>query len=110
MKTKTYVITTGDYSSYMVDCIVVGPVKPALSTLYNEFREKYNFPNWNKFNMESLASYDEWYKRKCDSQAAAELDGLKQYVDLPQFVQWIIKEKDFSIADKADVGEFHVER
>lgn len=102
---KTYIITTGSYSGYRIITSVRGPNRPALSTLYKQFRELYDIPEpLNK----PMTEYTEIWARVI-KHTAAESKIYKEYDGksiAEAFVEWLTTEHKY---EEVKTNEFYVE-
>ena len=94
-------------------CAVVGPLRPALSTLYNMFLQEFNFPKDRRHNpINIVKKYHEWADQFNADLCAEENAQVKmkelgyEGADKPElFVSWLIRNHGCT---KADVEEFYV--
>lgn len=107
MKTRTYCITSGQYDGYRVLAHLVGPARPALSTLWKTFLTRYHVLPKPSFHVKKIdyALMEEHGKASMSEYAAGaalKKEGLTGLGLEELFVSWLKRDHGFTDAEITD--------
>lgn len=97
MKTKTYLVTTGDYEDFKILNQITGPASPALSTLHKKFLQEYVVPK-----PRPIITMTTYMERQADIARVVKVlqeEGCEGYNLAELFVSWVTKNHGFAIEE-----------
>jgi len=96
MKRRTYILTTGSYSSYRIVAVVEGPARPALSTLRNTFNKELGLDVFQE-RQYNAATIEARVKAEMDADRHLAVMGYTEDSLAENFLLWLIRNHRFTI-------------